>query len=80
MKKEELQAKKYPPIKIQYFFNDIRSGYKPTGNRMLFILVSETLYIGGYSDGQFWDGSEENDIPTEEVTAWAYMRVPDFIS
>jgi len=81
--------KKYKPKKQTLIWNDIRSGYKPDKGRMLYILVGTDVCIGGYDDleawdgnkirrGQFWDGTQQEIIPLEEVTAWAYLNAPDF--
>lgn len=81
----------YKPKKQTLIWNDIRSGHKPNTGRMLYILVGgEDICIGGYEVGQewqdgklvrrghFWDGQDQSTILDKEVTAWAYMNVPDF--
>jgi hypothetical protein len=71
---------KYPTKKQTIIWNDIRSGHKPEGNRMLYILWGTDIATGGYDkDGKFfWDGNYTEPIPMEEITAWAYLSIPDF--
>ena len=72
--------KKYPNKKQTIVWHDIRSPKRPEYNAMLFILVGEDIVIGGYDvePPYFWDGSVDEVIPTDEVTAWAYLSIPDF--
>ena len=63
---------KYPSKLVSLRFYDIRSGKLPKeDNLMLFILVGDSdLVIGGYSNGNFWDGVAEEIIDMEADRDW----------
>jgi len=72
----------YPSRVVSIRFYDIRSGKLPKEgeNLMLFILVGESdIVVGGYSQGNFWDGTAEEIIDMEEVSGWAYYSYPVFV-
>lgn len=71
-------GKKFPPKKITVIWNDIRSGHRPRGQRMLWILSAGEMCIGMYDSGKFQDGDGQCEIPDNEVEGWAYLNFPKF--
>lgn len=69
---------KYPSKYYKLCFRDIRNKVRPKKNVDLFIIVGKDMVRGGY-DGDWFDFENDEMIPKENVTAWAYAHsIPNF--